>query len=177
MKYKTKNILRAMAQYLGLTIRFVDYLGDETHGKLLPREKRILINANKPRFEHVFTLLHEFGHYSIHFKQVAPKMYDRWYLNRRWSIQAVLKFAQRLKRTIRYQIYKRGGDEWEADLWAMCAFVYLNKKTSRADLDAWLKQHPEKRSDYRLVLIATVFCDTKKRVTNAWKWLNASAEI
>jgi len=62
MKYTTKNILRELAKQLGLNVKFVHYFANNTHGKLLPHEKRILINANKPRYEHVYTLLHEVGH-------------------------------------------------------------------------------------------------------------------
>ncbi len=104
-------------------------------------------------------------------REAASKIYDRWYFNRPWSIEAVRKFAQRLKRTLRYQIYKRGGDEWEADLWAFCAFVYLNKYVGCEDLNTFLKHHPERRWAYRLVAVSAKYSDIKKRVATVCKSL------
>ena len=176
MKHKTKNILRAIAGHWGLTVKFVDYLKDDKHGLLLPSEKRILINARKPRCEHVYTLLHEFGHYAIHVKQSAPRMYERRYLNRRWSIHAIAAFATRLRRTLRYMLNRESGREWEADLWAMCAFVYLKRYVGRSDLTAFLNRHPEKRRLFWLASAGAGYCEMKKRLVAPWQLLTKAVQ-
>ena len=85
MKHRKKNLLRDMAKHLGLKIVFVSYFTNDVHGKLLPREKRILINAHKPRYEHTFTLLHEIAHYLLHFKNFTRKRHAR-FLDINWKI-------------------------------------------------------------------------------------------
>ena len=148
MKFKTKNILRETAAQLCLKVRFVDYLPENVYGKLLPRERRILINANKPRYEHVYTLLQEFGHYLLHFKRIKPRRHSPWYLNNNWKFDVIADLAAKLRRGIRLRFHSEKGKEWEADLWAMCAFVYLKKFGARPDLTAFLNRHPEKTRIY-----------------------------
>ncbi|HEY3853727.1 MAG TPA: ImmA/IrrE family metallo-endopeptidase [Verrucomicrobiae bacterium] len=169
MKRKTKNILREIAMELGLKIVFVNYLSDDIHGKLLPREKRILINANKPRYEHVYTLLHEFGHFQLHFKNCAPNRFNRWYLNRRWKIEAIAVFASKVRRHLRFKFNTHAGKEWEADLWALCALLYLQKFIGRSYLTTFLARHPEKTSVF-LVAVSGMLCDAiKKRAKTAFQ--------
>jgi hypothetical protein len=171
MKVRTKNLLRDTAKHLGVKIKFVSHLADDVHGKLLPREKRILINANKPRYEHVYTLLHEFAHYLLHFNKRAPRRHCPWYLKFNWKIDAIAEIASKLRRFIRLAFNSKAGREWEADLWAMCGLVYLKKFVGRSDLTAFLNRHPEKKWIYRLAATATVYSETRKRIATAFKLL------
>jgi len=171
MKFRTKNILRELAKHLGLKVKFVSYFTDNIHGKLLPRERRILINANKPRCEHVYTLLHEFAHYLLHFKKPAPRRHCPWYLKLNWKIDAAADIASKMRRIIRFVLNSERGKEWEADLWAMCGLVYLKQFGGRSDLTAFLNRHPEKKWIYRLAAIATVYSETKQRIATAFKLL------
>jgi len=171
MKFKTKNILREMAKQLCLKVRFVHYLAEDVHGKLLPRERRILINARKPRFEHVYTLLHEFGHYLLHFKRIKPRRHSPWYLNINWKIDAIADFAAKVRRTVRLQFHSEKGKEWEADLWAMCGLVYLKRFAADFDLTPFLNRHPEKRWTYRALAAIAVHTETKKRIVSGFELL------
>ncbi len=171
MKFKTKNILRETAKQLCLKVRFVDHLPENVYGKLLPRERRILINANKPRCEHVFTLLHEFAHYLLHFKRIKPRRHSPWYLNINWKVDAIADFAAKVRRGVRLVFHSEKGKEWEADVWAMCGFVYLKKFGAGNDLTAFLKRHPEKKWIYRLAASSTAYTDLKKPIATAFKLL------
>jgi hypothetical protein len=164
VKLRTKNTLRALAQHLGLKVIFVSYLAPNVHGRLLVREKRILINAHKPRHEHIFTLLHEIGHFVQHVLNVRhwrhPRIFDT-----RWRIDFLTSICSQARRYFRYIFATENAKEWEADLWAMCAFVYLVKMIGgRDELAAFLKHHPEKRWSYRLAVGAAWYCELKKRL-------------
>jgi hypothetical protein len=171
MKHKTKNILREMAKHLGLKVVFVSYLSADVHGKLMAREKRILINAAKPRYEHVYTLLHELGHFLLHFKSCLPNRYYPWYLNRRWKIDAIAALASRVRRHIRFMFHKQSGKEWEADLWAMCALIYLRKVTGRSYLTAFLNRHPEKTRVFFLAVSGFLYSTLQQRTKAAFRIL------
>ena len=171
MKHRTKNVLRAMAEHLRLKVCFVSYFDDRIHGKLLPREGRILINAHKPREEHIFTLLHEFGHYLMHYKSPPRKHHPRVF-DIKPRINWLKNFCSKLRRQMRFYFGKESGKEWEADLWAMCAFVYLARLVGcREELAAFLERHPVKRWDYWLVKTAIFYCDWKNRISNVRKVL------
>ena len=170
MKQRTKNILRELAKYLGLKIVFVNYFGPDIHGKLLPREKRILINANKPKCEHVFTVLHEIGHYVLHVQRRASNRPRNWFLNRQWKIEPIALFASKVRRAARLFFNSDTGREWEADLWAMCALVYLKKFIGSSILISFLERHPEKRGVYRLAAYSSFWNEAKQ-------WLARSFSI
>ena len=164
MKHRTKNTLREMAKHLGLKVCFVSYFDAATHGKLLPRERRILINAHKPREEHYFTLLHEIAHYLLHFKTPQRKRHARIF-DFNWKSEWVTKLCSKMRRTLRFCFNKTSGKEWEADLWAMCAFIYLaNRPGCRKDLFAFLDRHPEKSGTFFVATLAVAYGDTKTRL-------------
>jgi IrrE N-terminal-like domain len=171
MKRKTKNILREMAKHLGLKVVFVSYLTADVHGKFLPREKRILLNAAKARYEHVYTMLHELGHFLIHVRKCVPNTYNCWYLNRRWKIDAIAALASRVRRHIRFIFNKQSGKEWEADLWAMCALIYLRKFIGRSYLTAFLHRHPEKTSVFLLAACGFIYRTVQQRTKTAFRIL------
>ncbi|HUZ07102.1 MAG TPA: ImmA/IrrE family metallo-endopeptidase [Candidatus Paceibacterota bacterium] len=169
MKHRKKNILRELARHLRLKVAFVSYFDDQTHGKLLPREGRILINANTPRQEHIFTMLHEIGHFLLHFKN-PPRRHHPRLLDIAWKIEWVANFCSHIRRQMRFYLKKASGKEWEADLWALCAFAFLAKHFGfRDELIAFLNRHPEKLWNYRLVKAAVFYCDFKKRISTAYK--------
>jgi hypothetical protein len=169
MKHRKKNILRELAKHLRLKVSFVSYFNDQTHGKLLPREGRILINANKPRQEHIFTMLHEIGHFLLHFKNPPRKHHPRL-LDITWNIEWLANFCSHIRRQMRFHFNKASGKEWEADLWALCAFAFLaNLFGFRDELFTFINRHPEKLWNYRLVKAAVIYCDFKKRISTAYK--------
>jgi hypothetical protein len=167
MKYKTKNILRDMAKHLGLKVKFVGYFSKGVHGKLLPREKRILINANEPRYEHIFTLLHEFGHFVVQVQNPYRKHHPRVF-DVRWELNWLANLSSKVRRYFRFRFNKASGKEWEANLWAMCAFLLLAKYFGCHDeLNKFIKNRPEMNG---IVLLATggvIYSATKKRISTA----------
>jgi hypothetical protein len=171
MKRKTKNILRAMAKLFGLKIVYVSYFPPDVHGKLLPHEKRILVNAHQPRYEHIFTLLHEMGHYLQHVltprRTFHPRIFDI-----HWKINCLAKVATRVRRYYRFAFNNTSGKEWEADLWAMCAFIYLAKAIGcRKELLAFVDRHPEKRNVFLLAACGTAYCRVKTHIQSISKRL------
>jgi hypothetical protein len=164
MKITSKKVLREMARQLGLKIKFVHYFAENVHGKLLPNEKRILINANKPRDEHVFTLLHEIAHYILHFKRKVNRRLCPWYLRLNWKIHAIAVFFSKWRRAVRLAFNTQKGKEWEADVWAMCGLVYLKKFAGFSDLPSFLARHPEKRRMYWYATAAITCTGVKTRI-------------
>jgi hypothetical protein len=171
MKHKTKNTLRAMADHVGLKVKFVSYFGADIHGKLIPHERRILINANKPRCEHIFTMLHEIGHYLNHVLNPHRKHHPRW-ADLEWKTKWIQNFCAILRRKIRRFFNKESNKEWEADLWAICAFISLSKSADcKDDLCAFIKRHPEKLGLFMLAGIGVAYCANKQRITKPFKML------
>ena len=99
-----------MSKYIGIKVKFVDYLGDDVHGKLLPREKRILINARKPRTEHIFTLLHEIGHFLVHVKKTHTLRNPR-FLEIHWKSERLANFFSKVRRGVRFFRNRQSGKE------------------------------------------------------------------
>src|SRR5271156_6396852 len=163
-KHRKKNILREMARHLGIKVKFVHWLDDDVHGKLLPREKRILINAHKPRFEHVYTLLHEIGHFLLHFKHL-PRINHPRVLDINWSPDWLARFCSFMRRYFRFIFNKGSGKEWQADVWAMCALVYLARHYGFKDeMARFLNHHPKKVSIFLLALYSNAFVEIKSRM-------------
>jgi AraC-like DNA-binding protein len=166
-----KKTFRGLAEHLGLKVRYVDYLSDAIHGKLLPREKRILINARKPKDEHLFTLLHEIGHYVVHFKNPRKKYHPKFF-DLKWKIGWLARVSSKIRRYYRYIFNMETGKEWEADVWAMCAFVYIARVFGwRGELFKFLTRHPEKRRIYLLAAYSVAYCDTKAKIKKVWHTL------
>ncbi len=171
MKRKTKNMLRAIAKHFGLKIVFVSYFTVDVQGLLLPREKRILINAHQPRCEHIFTLLHEVGHYIRHVLNPHRTHHPRVFEDH-WKINFLAEFSMHVRRYYRFIFNRASGKEWEADLWAMCAFICLAKTTGcRSEFSAFLKRHPEKTNVYLLATCGTIYSAIKTRVRHICRCL------
>ena len=121
-----------------------DYLPDDEHGRLIVRERRILINAHKPRYEHIFTVLHEIGHIIMHVRN-QNRVHQHPWLHRFWNIVLIDNFVAKVRRHVRMIFNKDSGREWEADLWAMCAFLYVTKVFKNPyELTTFIWHHPEK---------------------------------
>ena len=169
MKYRVKNTLRAMAAHFGLQVKFVDYFDGQTYGKLIVRERRILLNARKSRTEHIFTILHEIGHFAVH-HQNQSRDYCPKYLRKDWKLASINEVCSHIRRYLRYVFSSTGGKEWEADLWALCALKYLAKHLGfKKEVQDFLRLHPEKRRLYLLVSIASVWTGAKLRIARAKK--------
>jgi hypothetical protein len=161
----TKKVLREMLRQLGIKAKFVHYFAENVHGKLLPSERRILINASKHRDEHVFTVLHEIAHYVLHFKRRANRRLCPWYLKINWKIDAVAAFFSKVRRGVRLYFNCDKGKEWEADAWAMCGLVYLKKFAGFSDLPTFLARHPEKQRMYWYATAAVTYTGVKSRIS------------
>jgi hypothetical protein len=174
MKHRFKNTLRAMAKHLGLKVKYVSYLDAHTHGRLLVREKRILINAHKPRTEHVFTMLHEIGHFVVHHQK--PHAHCPWYFRKDWHNEFLDGLCFKARRYLRFMFNRTAGREWEADMWALCAFIVLSKHLGcRAELLKFLERHPEKLNTLLLVTGALAYTNVKSRLHGLAKKLSLPA--
>lgn len=160
-------MLRALARDFGVKIVHVHYLGSDVYGKLLPREKRMLINARQPRHEQVFTVLHEIGHYFCHVQNQYRNRYPK-FLDRNWKFDGLIEFIARVKRSMKYGFAKTSGKEFEADLWAFCAFIYFTRQLGcQKDLLIFLDRHPEKTRIFLLAMAGTLYSDAKKFLGDA----------
>jgi hypothetical protein len=169
MKHRVKNTLRGLAKHFGLKVKYVDYFGEETHGKLFVHEKRILINARKPRTEHIFTLLHEIGHYVLHVLNPYRKFHPRFF-DAHWKINFMATLSSKVRRYMRFNFRKESGREWEADMWALCAFWLLARRFgARKELVDFLKRHPEKWSKFFLVRIVANYQDGRTWIRSLLK--------
>jgi hypothetical protein len=78
-----------------------------------------------------------------------------------------------VRRYFRFVFNKTSGKEWVADLWAMCAFVYLaNAIGCRAELTAFLDRHPEKTNLFLLASCGAAYCGIKTRIKNTATFLS-----
>ena len=166
MKYTTKQALRVMTEQLRLKVKFVDYFSDDTHGRLIPRERRILINARKPRYEHTFTILHEIAHYVLHVlkKNLLPMP---WYLKRRWESARLAKIVKLLRRYVRFIFSTGSSKEKQADLWAFMAFILVAKCAgTSSELRAFIDHHPEKSWIFCSAGLVVAYGGIKTRIQN-----------
>jgi hypothetical protein len=169
MKHPIKNTLRAMTRHLGLKAKFVDYLDDDTHGKLLIKERRILLNARKSRSEHFYTILHEIGHFVVH-HTMSPRDYCPRFLRKDWKRDSIDRIFSLARRYLRFILNSSAGKEWEADLWAICAFILLTRRIGcRTELVAFLERHPEKTKTFLLATSVITCSNVKKSVTSLFK--------
>jgi len=170
MKHRTKYLLRDNAKHVGLKYKFVSYFSDGVHGKLLPREKLILINAHEPHYEHIFTFLHEIGHFLIHFKNPTRNHHSR-FTEIGWKIEWLTDICSIVRRYSR-RFAKDTIKEREADLWAFLAFILLAKASGCwNDLFAFLEHHPEKFWVFMLAASVIIYSGIKSRITKPFKML------
>jgi len=164
MKYTTKQAVRVMTKQLRLKVRFVDYFPDDTHGLLLPLEKRILVNARKPRYEHVATILHEIAHYVLHVLNDNRFPWP-WYLKRYWRFSYFAKMRSTLRRYVRYRFSTERSKEQQADLWAIMAFILVARcARSFSELIAFIDHHPEKFWIFCVAVFGVTYGGLKSRI-------------
>ena len=164
MKSEIKKITRELAKELELRIKFVNYLGAKTHGKLLGRERLILVNAHKARCEHIFTILHEMGHYLFHVRKLAPDRFRPRYLNIHWKSDFMQRLASAVRRHVRFIFHKPSGKEWEADMVAMCLLLQIAPFAGTSELWEFLELHPEKWSLFMIAACGTMATAVKVRL-------------
>ena len=153
-----------MAKFVGLKVKFVSYFGEDIHGRLLPREKCILINAHKPRCEHIFTLLHEIGHYLLHFLNPHRRHHPRFF-DVHWKVKFLARVSSVVRRYNRRFFNRTSGKEWEADLYAFLLFLLLVKAIGcRTELLTFLDRHPEKFWTFLLAALAVTYGGIKTRI-------------
>lgn len=166
MKHRVKKTLREIVKYFGVKVKFVHYFDAETQGKLIPREKIILINAHQPRTEHIFTVLHEIGHYVLHVLNPNRRFHPRW-CDLNWKGQFMVNLCSKIRRYMRFNFRKEAGREWEADTWAMLVFWLIARDFGgRKELSDFLDRHPEKMSKFILVVAGVALQDMRRRIKN-----------
>ena len=156
-----------MVKPLGLKLVFVHYFPDDVHGLLLAREKRILLNARKPRYELRFTVLHEIGHFFNHVLNPYRQRHLR-ILDWNWRFRPLTNFCSFNRRYTRMLFAKGSAKEWEADLWAFCAFLRLARFPHfRRDLLHFLGRRHDKIATFCLALLCTIYSAGKCRLQKA----------
>jgi len=103
-----------------------------------------IIDLNQPQHEVIFTFLREISHFTPQFKNPRPLRMP-WFINRPFENEILGEAAYKTRRALRQKL----GKEWQADLWALCAYCQIGCPD---DLKLFLKQHPEKRPIYLLAL-------------------------
>ena len=153
-----------------MKVKFVDFFPDDVHGKLLPREKRVLINAHKPRYEHTFTLLHEIGHLVIHFITPHRKHHPR-FLEIAWKNEWLDDLCSKGRRIMR-RLYSRDTARNGRLIFGRFALFYLANATGcRDDMLSFLDHHPEKFWAFMLAAGSVFYCGIKYRITKPFKML------
>jgi hypothetical protein len=112
MTPKTKLTVRALAHYHGLRIKYVSDLPATVPGFLDPSKasRTIVVNANKSRSDHAFTILHEIDHFILHFER-SHRIRLPWYLTRQWKWRPVIRFSKLFRRAASRKLndeYSRG---------------------------------------------------------------------
>ena len=106
------------------------------------------IHLDHPQHEVIFTVLHEIGHFYIRSRNPRPLPIPR-FANRPYENEILGEAAYKVRRGIR----QKCNENWQTDLWAMCAYCQIGCPD---DLNAFLKQHPEKAPLFYTALAAQV---------------------
>ena len=70
----------------------------------------------------------------------------------------------KIRRYVRWIFNKESGREWQADLWAMCAFMFIAKSCGcQHDLKSFTNHHPEKLPVMALAALAVAYGGIKAR--------------
>jgi hypothetical protein len=165
MTRKTKQILRALAAYHELRIKYVSDLPDRVLGFLDPckASRTIVVNANRSKSDHVFTILHEIAHHILHFER-SHRTRPPWYLTRQWKSKRMARISKILQRVASRKITI----EKQADAWAFCALLRIG---ATDDLQAILTQYPEKTPMFWLILYSSIYAGIKRRIRGVLRML------
>jgi hypothetical protein len=158
MTLKTKLNVRAAADYYGLKIEYASNLSPKVAGLLVPIESphTILVNANHSKSDHVFTILHEIGHYILHVER-SHRVRLPWYLRRQWQSKRTIRFSRSLRR-IQSRIMN---PEMQADAWAFCALLQFG---AIDDAKAICTRYPEKTWMFLLAVAGSIYNRIKLRI-------------
>jgi hypothetical protein len=161
MTRKTKQFVRAIARHLGLRIKYANMI-PKVAGFLDPSmaSRTIVINANKSKSDHVFTILHEIAHYILHYER-SHRMRLPWYLTHQWKSNPMI----RLSRTTKRAVSRKFNYEWQADMWAICALLHIG---ATDDIQVILTQYPEKTGLACLCVAGTIYAGVKSRLKRAF---------
>lgn len=136
MNLKIQKKLCAIARYAGTELNFTEGMPIRFYGCQHTNAPIAVINSDRPQCEQIFTALHEIGHFIHHYqkdhKLPIPSLINRPYENE--FLSAVTYRAKRI-------MWQKFNSEWQADLWALCAFCALG---CPQDLQEFLRRHPEK---------------------------------
>ena len=161
----SKNVLplSIFLDYFDLKVRYSDDLPDQVYGVLDPAEEPrfIIVKSNLPKYEEVFTIVHEVGHHVLHPSFKSRRTFSNWFTLREWKIKLLAKIA----RGTRMSCLKTMNEEWQADLWTICFLVMIGEG---ANLTEYLKHHPEKNN---LACLAMMVC-FYQRIINAFKGIH-----
>jgi hypothetical protein len=158
MTRKTKQIVRAYAAYNELRIKYVSDLPPAVPGFLDPSKasRTIVVNANRSKSDHVFTILHEIAHFILHFER-SHRMRLPWYLTRQWKSKRMIRLSQILRRFVSRKLSK----ETQADTWAFCV---LSQIGATDDVQAILTEYPEKTGVFCLCVFSCIYAGIKGRI-------------
>lgn len=85
-------------------------------------------------------------------------------LRRNFNIPLLDKIVSRTRRHLRFMFNQENGREWEADLWAMCAFILVAKTCGcQQELKSFANHHPEKLSLMVLAAFGVAYDGIKGR--------------
>jgi hypothetical protein len=155
MTRKTKQFLRTLAEYYELRIKYVSDLPAKVAGFVDPSKasRTIVVNANRSKSDHAFTIAHEIAHFILHYER-SHRMPSPWYLTRRWKSGPMIRFSKLLKRVVSRKL----NDERQADMWAIAALLYIG---ARDDLEVFLAEHPDKTGFFCLCVFASIYARIK----------------
>jgi hypothetical protein len=158
MTKKIKQIIRMLAASHELRIKYVSDLPPKVPGFLDPSKasRTIVVNANKSKSDHVFTILHEIAHFILHFER-SHRVRSPWYFTRQWKSKRVMRLAKLTSRVA----WRKFNEEEQADAWAFCALFQLG---ATDDIQVILTQHPEKTGMFCLCAFSSICTAIKVRV-------------
>jgi len=145
--------LSLFLDHFGLTVIYTDKLPEQVYGMLDNAEdpRLIFVKSNLPKYEEVFTIVHELGHHVLHPNFKGRRTFSNWFTRRPWKIQILAKIA----RGTRISCIKTMNEEWQADLWTLCFLLLIGDS---ANLNEYLKHHPEKKGLFAISVIVCIYC-------------------
>src|ERR1700722_19494650 len=94
-----------------------------------------LIDADQPRSELIYVILHAIGHNYLHFRK-HYKLPIPWFLNRPYENEMLGDAVYKSRRALKLFC----GKEWQTDLWALTAYYEIG---CLHDLEDFLTRHPK----------------------------------
>ena len=106
MTRQTKRTLRALANHYALRIKYAS-TSPKVSGFLDPSRasRTIVVNANKSKSEHAFTILHELAHFILHCVR-SHRIRLPWYVTRRWKSKRMMHVSKLIKRIFFSKIHQ-----------------------------------------------------------------------